>query len=223
MVILEAINTWEEFFATDNIQSILKDINFKLDDEYSEHTVYPKREDIFRAFELTPYRDIKVVIIGQDCYHGAGQAMGLSFSVPDGVKIPPSLRNIYKEIYNEYGKERTTGDLTDWAKQGVFLLNTHLTVREGEPLSHKYIGWEKFTDEVIRFIELKDTPVVYMLWGKEAQKKKSLITNRRHFVFESVHPSPLSANRGFFGNNHFLACNDFLRTHGRSTINWVGE
>lgn len=215
-------NNWKSFFSNFKIYDMLEDIFDKLDYEYANHKVYPPRDMIFNAFELTPYDKIKVVILGQDCYHGEGQAMGLSFSVPKNIKIPPSLRNIFKEIENEYGIKRENGDLSDWAEQGVFLLNTHLTVLEGKPLSHKKIGWEMFTDEVIKYIELNDSPIVYLLWGNEAQKKEKLITNPNHIVLKSVHPSPLSASRGFFGNNHFIGCNNYLRNNGIEEINWVG-
>lgn len=215
-------NNWKSFFSNFKIYDMLEDIFDKLDYEYANNQVYPPRDMIFNAFELTPYDKIKVVILGQDCYHGEGQAMGLSFSVPKNIKIPPSLRNIFKEIENEYGIKRENGDLSDWAEQGVFLLNTHLTVLEGNPLSHKKIGWEMFTDEVIKYIELNDSPIVYLLWGNEAQKKERIITNPNHIVLKSVHPSPLSASRGFFGNNHFIGCNNYLRNNGIEEINWVG-
>lgn len=215
-------NNWKSFFSNFKIYDMLEDIFDKLDYEYANNQVYPPRDMIFNAFELTPYDKIKVVILGQDCYHGEGQAMGLSFSVPKNIKIPPSLRNIFKEIENEYGIKRENGDLSDWAEQGVFLLNTHLTVLEGNPLSHKKIGWEIFTDEVIKYIELNDSPIVYLLWGNEAQKKERIITNPNHIVLKSVHPSPLSASRGFFGNNHFIGCNNYLRNNGIEEINWVG-
>ena len=174
-------------------------------------------DDLFAAFRLTDYKDVKVVILGQDPYHGAGQAHGLCFSVREGVEIPPSLLNIYKELKDELGiPVPSTGDLTPWAKRGVLLLNSVLTVREGQAGSHRGKGWETFTDRAISLVNEKDEPVCFLLWGNYAKSKKPLITNPRHLVLESAHPSPLSC-RGFFGCGHFSACNRFL---GDRAIDW---
>ncbi len=184
--------------------------------------VYPKGADIFNAMNTTRFDYIKVVIIGQDPYHGEGQAHGLSFSVPIGVRPPPSLMNIYKEIESEYGvKMPRTGDLTAWAKQGVLLLNAILTVQAEMAGSHQKRGWEEFTDAVIRAVNEKEEPVVFMLWGSYAQKKGAFIDRRKHLVLESPHPSPLSAHRGFLGNGHFKKANDYLEQHGRAAIDWT--
>ena len=183
-------------------------------------TVYPPAEDTFNAFRFSSLTDTRVVILGQDPYHGPGQAHGLSFSVQSGIKIPPSLRNIYKELADDLGVEIPAhGDLTAWAKQGVLLLNTVLTVRDGEANSHRKQGWEKFTDAVIQTLSDREQPVVFILWGKPAEKKTSLIDSR-HGVIVSVHPSPLSARRGFFGSKPFSKANDLLTEFGQPTIDW---
>lgn len=185
-------------------------------------TIYPRGADIFNAMNTTPFEDIKVVIIGQDPYHGEGQAHGLSFSVPIGVPPPPSLVNIYKEIESEYGvKMPRTGDLTSWAKQGVLLLNAMLTVQANMAGSHQKRGWEEFTDAVIRAVNEKDDAVVFLLWGSYAQKKGAFIDRSKHLVLESPHPSPLSAHRGFLGNGHFKKANDFIEQHGGQAIDWT--
>lgn len=205
-------NGWSGFFEEQKRQEYFKDLASFVDAEYENNTVYPPRENIFKVFELTDTDDIKLVIIGQDPYHEKGQAMGLAFSVPKGVKKPPSLCNIYKEIEMEYDcKMPESGDLTSWAKKGIFLLNNVLTVRDGAANSHKGHGWEIFTDNVIKYINEIDRPICYMLWGNFARSKKSLITNSKAYVLESAHPSPLSASRGFFGNNHFKRFNSFLK------------
>jgi len=183
--------------------------------------IFPKGADIFNALNTTRLADIKIVIIGQDPYHGEGQAHGLSFSVPKGVRPPPSLQNIYKEIESEYGcKMPKTGDLTGWAEQGVLLLNATLTVESGMAGSHQKKGWENFTDAVIRAVNDKCENVVFLLWGSYAQKKGAIIDRTKHLVLESVHPSPLSAHRGFLGNGHFRAANDYLTTHGKQPVDW---
>ena len=188
---------------------------------YQTSTVYPEGKNIFKAFEATPFDDVKVVILGQDPYHGEGQAHGLSFSVLDGVKIPPSLVNIYKEIESQTGKKMpNSGNLLRWATQGVLLLNATLTVEAGKAASHQNKGWEQFTDSVIQAINNNRENVVFLLWGAPAQKKGRLIDRTRHLVLESPHPSPLSAYRGFFGNNHFNKANDYLRSLGKSEIDW---
>ncbi len=189
--------------------------------EYYTHTVYPSMYDIFNSMKKTAFKDIKVVILGQDPYHEEGQAMGLSFSVPKGVQKPPSLVNIFKEIENEIGEKMPeSGDLTGWAEQGVLLLNTCLTVRAHSANSHKGKGWEEFTDGIIKKISNGRENVVFMLWGSNARSKKPLIDTSKHLVLESAHPSPLSAYNGFFGNGHFNKANVYLITHGILPIEW---
>ncbi|MBY0199312.1 uracil-DNA glycosylase [Priestia megaterium] len=190
-------------------------------DEYNHHTIYPDKYDIFNALHYTDYKNVKVVILGQDPYHGPNQAHGLSFSVQPGVKTPPSLVNIYKELKNEMDYHiPNNGYLVKWAEQGVLLLNTVLTVRKGEANSHKGKGWEQLTDRIIELVAQKEEPVVFLLWGKHAQAKKEFIHHSHHLILESPHPSPFSANRGFFGNNHFQRANEFLLQHGRQSIDW---
>ena len=192
-----------------------------VEQEYASGEVYPEKNNIFRAFELTPLQNVKAVILGQDPYHEPGQAHGLAFSVPDGIAIPPSLRNIYEEIRTEYGYEPpTSGNLESWAKQGVLLLNTVLTVRAHEANSHAGHGWEKFTDSVLKELSHQKHPLVFMLWGGNAQKKASLIDNPAHLVLKTSHPSPLSVYRGFRGCGHFRMCNAFLSANGLTPIDW---
>ena len=192
----------------------------KVKDNYKNHTCFPKYENIFNALKLTPYKDVKIVIIGQDPYHGEGEAHGLSFSVQDGVKFPPSLQNIFKELYNDLGIKNTKGDLTPWAKEGVLLLNSILSVEKDKPLSHKDLGWQLLTDHIIKLINLKEEPVVFILWGSYARSKKEFITNKKHLIIESAHPSPLSASRGFFGSKPFSKANNFLREHNIKEVNF---
>ena len=195
-----------------------------IDKEYNTKTIFPPREKIFEAFNLTPFEQTKVVIIGQDPYHGEGEAHGLAFSVNNGIKIPPSLKNIYKEINAEYGYEiPNTGYLIKWAKQGVLMLNTVLTVEKDKPASHKAKGWEVFTDRVIEELNNSEQPLVFMLWGNYAKSKAQLINNPKHLILESAHPSPFSARNGFFGNNHFKLANDFLEKNGIEQIDWKIE
>ena len=183
--------------------------------------ICPKEADIFNALNTTRLHNVKIVIIGQDPYHGEGQAHGLSFSVPKGIKIPPSLQNIYKEIESEYGcKMPRTGDLTGWARQGVLLLNATLTVQAGQAGSHQKKGWERFTDAINRVVNENCDHAVFMLWGAYAQKKGAHIDRKKHLVLESVHPSPLSAHRGFLGNGHFKKANDYLEKCGHTPIDW---
>ncbi|MCR8641313.1 uracil-DNA glycosylase [Paenibacillus sp. N1-5-1-14] len=190
-------------------------------DEYRDHEVFPAQEQVFAALEATPYEATKVVILGQDPYHGAGQAHGMSFSVQPGVAIPPSLRNMYKELHSDLELPIPThGCLRAWSEQGVLLLNTVLTVRSGEPLSHRKRGWETFTDEVIRQLNTKQEPVVFILWGNEAIKKAEMLDRSRHHILTSVHPSPLSARRGFFGSRPYSQTNEFLVRHGLTPIDW---
>ncbi len=192
-----------------------------LKSEYSNHTIYPSMYDIFNSMKHTPFNKVKVVLLGQDPYHNEGQAMGLSFSVPDGVQIPPSLVNMYKELQAETGiLPKKSGDLTGWAKQGVLLLNTVLTVREHQANSHKGKGWEHFTDGVIKKISLLKENVVFLLWGGNARSKKPLIDQTKHLVLECAHPSPLSAYNGFFGCGHFVKTNLYLEKFGISPIDW---
>lgn len=194
-------------------------INF-VKQEYKEHTCYPKGKNIFKAFELTPFNQVKVVLLGQDPYHGEGQAMGLCFSVPNGIVYPPSLRNIIIELKNDTGIELKSGDLTPWAKQGVFLLNATLTVRAHQAGSHQKKGWETFTDSVIHKISEEKEHVVFILWGSYAQQKINLIDTRKHFIIKSVHPSPLSAHRGFFGSRPFSLTNEYLTSKKIEPIQW---
>ncbi len=192
--------------------------------EYQHYCVYPEPKDIFAAFNLTPLSSVKVVILGQDPYHEEGQAEGLCFSVKPGVEIPPSLVNIYQELHDDLGcRIPNNGSLTKWAKQGVLLLNTLLTVRAHAAFSHKGIGWEEFTDAAIRAVETQDRPIVYLLWGRPAQAKAAMITNPDHLILKSPHPSPLSAHRGFFGSRPFSQTNDFLKAHGVEPIDWQIE
>ena len=188
--------------------------------EYKSKVCFPKYSDVFNALRFTDYDQVKVVILGQDPYHGVGEAHGLSFSVHDDVKRPPSLNNIFKELYNDLGVVREKNDLTDWACQGVLLLNSVLTVVKDTPLSHKGKGWEVFTDNIIRYLNDREEPIVFILWGSYARSKKELITNKKHLILESAHPSPLSASRGFFGSRPFSKTNDFLSKHGISPIKW---
>lgn len=198
-----------------------KDFLNRVRAEYASKTVYPPKNLVFNALRLTPYKNVKVVILGQDPYHGVGEAHGLSFSVVDGVKLPPSLKNIYKELETDLGiVNDDLGDLTYWAKQGVLLLNSTLTVVKDTPNSHKDIGWQKFTDEVIKHLNNKETPVVFILWGAFARAKKVLITNKKHLIIESPHPSPFSAHHGFFGSKPFSKTNDFLIKNNIEPIDW---
>lgn len=192
-----------------------------VENEYKTTTCYPPFEKILNAFNLTPYDAVKCVILGQDPYHGVNQAMGLSFSVMPDVAIPRSLQNIYKELNSELGCTiPNNGDLTKWAKQGVLLLNSILTVQAHKPASHATCGWENYTDAMIAALNEKNTPVVFMLWGNKARSKKSLITNPNHLILETTHPSPYSAGNGFFGCGHFKKCNDFLIQNGLTPIDW---
>ena len=188
--------------------------------EYKSKICFPAYADIFNAFRYTDYNDVKVVILGQDPYHGDREAHGLSFSVHDDVRRPPSLQNILKELENDLSIKRDGNDLTDWAKQGVFLLNSIMSVIKDRPLSHKGKGWEIFTDAVISKLNERETPVIFVLWGSYARSKRVLITNPKHLVLESVHPSPLSAHRGFFGSKPFSKINEFLEKNNIEKINW---
>lgn len=214
-------NEWDELLKDEFEKDYYLTLRSFLVKEYKEQRIYPDMYDIFNALKYTSYNDVKAVILGQDPYHGFGQAHGLCFSVKKGVKKPPSLVNIFKEIESDLGiKEPNHGELTDWTKQGVLLLNTTLTVREGSPNSHKGKGWEIFTDKVIELLNERESPIVFILWGSNARSKKAIITNPNHKILETVHPSPLSAYGGFFGCRHFSQTNDFLRQNGIDEIDW---
>ena len=211
-------NSWDEVLYNEMQKSYFKYIKEYVKEQRLIKTIYPSAEDLFNAFKLTDFKDIKVVILGQDPYHGEKEAMGLSFSVRRGVRTPPSLRNIFKELYTDLGIERQDTDLSDWAKQGVFLLNTVLTVEKDKANSHKDIGWEIFTDYVIKQINDRLNNVVFILWGRQARDKKRLITNPNHYIIESAHPSPLSAYNGFFGSKPFSKTNSYLKKHNKKEI-----
>ncbi len=189
--------------------------------EYKANTCYPEFNNIFNALKQTPYSNVKAVIIGQDPYHGEGEAHGLSFSVRKGIMLPPSLKNIFKELKNDLGLEiPNNGDLTPWTKEGVLLLNSILSVKKDQALSHKNLGWQRLTDYIIKTLNLKETPIVFILWGNYARSKKKFITNKRHLIIESVHPSPFSALNGFFGSKPFSKTNNFLKLNGIKEINF---
>ncbi len=217
-------NDWLEPLSEESHKPYYKKLYETVKKEYQGHQIFPPSQDIFNAFHYTPLSDVKVVIIGQDPYHNIGQAHGLCFSVRPGIDTPPSLQNIYKELQGDLGCYiPNNGCLTKWAKEGVLLLNTVLTVRAHEANSHKGIGWEEFTDAVIRIVDKKDDPVVFLLWGSPAQKKAQLLHNPKHLILKAPHPSPLSAYRGFFGCKHFSQCNAFLESHGKTPIDWQIE
>lgn len=215
-------NSWREHIGAEFEKPYFSMLTDFVRHEYTTTTCYPPGSLIFNAFNLCPFDRVKVVIIGQDPYHEPGQAQGLSFSVPEGVPFPPSLQNIFKEIQLDLGKPMPpTGDLTRWAEQGVLLLNATLTVRAHQAASHQRHGWEQFTDAAIRALNIGRENLVFILWGGYARSKAQLIDRSRHLVLESVHPSPLSANRvGWFGNHHFSQCNAYLREHGEQEIDW---
>ncbi|WP_213648311.1 uracil-DNA glycosylase [Paenibacillus sp. J23TS9] len=214
-------NDWDEQLQEEVEKPYFNELRYALAKEYKLHTVYPSKENLFQALKLTSYEHTKVVILGQDPYHGPGQAHGLSFSVLPGVRIPPSLSNIYKELHSDLGVPiPNNGYLVPWAEQGVLLLNTVLTVRDGQANSHKGLGWERFTDAVIEKLNERDQPVVFILWGSHAQKKGAFINRSKHLVLESVHPSPLSVHRGFYGSKPFSKTNAFLESHGMKPIDW---
>jgi len=213
-------NDWDEKLAPLFESELYLKIREFLKKEYSTHIVYPSMYDIFNAFRYTPYSSVKAVILGQDPYHNEGQAHGLCFSVQKGVELPPSLVNIYKELKSDLGIEPSkSGCLTKWAENGVFLLNSTLTVRAGQANSHSGCGWQQFTDEVIKILAAREKPMVFLLWGGNARSKKKLISGN-HLVLECAHPSPLSAYNGFFGCKHFSKANQFLIEHGETPIDW---
>lgn len=214
-------NDWDELLNSEFQKEYYQKLRKFLISEYREKTVYPPMDEIFEALKLTSYEECKVLILGQDPYHGPGQAHGLAFSVNPGIPTPPSLKNIYKELNAEVGTYiPNNGYLVPWAEQGILLLNTALTVRAGEANSHSKVGWEIFTDRVIELLNEKQDPVIFILWGNNAKSKKKLITNSRHFILEGVHPSPLSASRGFFGCGHFKTTNEILKNLGKKEIDW---
>ncbi|QYG31774.1 uracil-DNA glycosylase [Mammaliicoccus sciuri] len=213
---------WQQIFHKIKSEHDFSEMESFLEEAYSSKTIYPDRENIYQAFDLTPLEHVKVVILGQDPYHGPNQAHGLAFSVQPDAKFPPSLRNIYKELEDDIGCKRTTPHLQDWAKEGVLLLNTILTVEAHQAHSHKNIGWEIFTDEIIKHVSSAFEDVVFILWGKPAQSKIKLIDTERHHIIQSVHPSPLSAYRGFFGSKPFSKTNEYLIASGKEPINWCG-
>lgn len=215
------MTSWNELLQEEKEKSYFKVLQKFIDKEYDNQIIYPKKSDVFNALKLVPIEKVKVVILAQDPYIGENQAHGLAFSVKTGI-LPPSLQNIYKEIESDIGIEMdyNNGNLTPWAEQGVLLLNTVLTVRAGQSNSHAKKGWEFFTDRIIKELGESDNPIVFILWGKNAQSKKKLITGKNHLILESVHPSPLSAYRGFFGCKHFSQTNDFLKQHKLQEINW---
>ena len=211
---------WDVVLKDEFKKEYFKNLGIFVKNEYKTKTVFPEYENIFDALRFTDYDEVKVVILGQDPYHGLGEAHGLSFSVREGIKMPPSLLNIFKELYSDLGIKRTKSDLTDWAKEGVLLLNSIMTVVKDTPLSHKNKGWEIFTDTVISKLNDREEPVIFLLWGSFARSKKELITNKQHKIIESVHPSPLSASRGFFGSKPFSKINNYLKNMNKEEIKW---
>ena len=214
-------NSWDEILKDEYQKDYFKNIAMFVNKEYREKTIFPPKSNILRAFKLTDYDNVKVVILGQDPYHGSNEANGLAFAVSKGVRLPPSLQNIYKELYNDLGiTVSTNGDLEKWAREGVLLLNSVFTVEKDKPASHKNIGWEQFSDEVIKKVNEKNTPVVFILWGSFAKSKAKYITNPIHLVITSPHPSPFSAYSGFFGSKPFSRTNEFLRKNNIKEIDW---
>ena len=215
---------WEEALKGEFSKDYYRKLYDKLKDEYAHYQIFPPKSDIFNAYHLAPLDEIKVVILGQDPYHDVNQAHGLCFSVKEGIKTPPSLENIYKELHDDLGCYiPNNGYLEKWAKQGVFMLNAVLTVRAHHPQSHRGIGWEKFTDASVRILNEQDRPLVFMLWGKSAIDKKVLLNNPKHLILTAPHPSPLSAYKGFFGCKHFSKANEFLKENGLDEIDWQIE
>lgn len=211
---------WDIILKEELKKEYFKKLGIFVKKEYKTKTIFPPYKNIFDALRFTDYNEVKVVILGQDPYHGLGEAHGLSFSVKEGVKMPPSLLNIFKELNSDLGIKRTKTDLTDWSRQGVLLLNSIMTVEKDKALSHKDKGWEIFTDEIIRKLNERKDPVIFILWGNFARSKKALITNKQHKIIESAHPSPLSASRGFFGSKPFSKANKYLKEMNKQEINW---
>lgn len=215
-------NDWDGVLAEELEKPYFNDLRYKLAKEYKQYEVYPPKEELFAALKLTSYSGTKVAILGQDPYHGPGQAHGLSFSVRPEVKVPPSLQNIFKELHRDFGVTAPDhGCLLHWAEEGVLMLNNVLTVRRGQPQSHQGLGWERFTDAVIAALNRRAQPAVFILWGSHAQKKGAFIDKNKHLVIESSHPSPFAAHRGFFGSSPFSRTNMFLTEQGMQPINWV--
>jgi len=213
--------SWQDFFKREMKEKYYQDLMNFLEQERQEKNIYPAREDLFSCFELCPYEQVKAVIIGQDPYHQPNQAHGLSFSVKPGVRIPPSLRNIYKELKNDLGLEAPKhGYLADWARQGVLMMNSSWSVEEGKPGSHKKIGWKNFTEQILQVLNKHEKPLVFVLWGNHAIEVAKGIDNPKHLLLKGVHPSPLSAKGGFFGSKPFSKINDFLLVNGREAIDW---
>ena len=218
------MNHFKDIIEEESKKDYYKKLHEFVDKAYEESTVFPDKKNIFAALKYTPYENVKVVILGQDPYHGLGEAHGMAFSVCPGIKIPPSLQNIYKELNQELGCYiPNNGYLMKWSKQGVLLLNSVLTVKKDTPASHRGIGWETFTDRIIEEVNKKEEPVVFMLWGSVARSKKYLITNHKHLILEAPHPSPFSARNGFFGCNHFIKANEFLEQNSIEPIDWQIE
>ena len=214
-------NDWDEILDGEFDKDYYRELRKFLKKEYASQTIYPSMYDIFNALKATAYKDVKVVILGQDPYHGPGQAHGMCFSVQKGITPPPSLVNIFKELNDDLGcSQPPHGCLKSWADQGVLLLNTVLTVRAGQANSHKGMGWEIFTDKIIRMLNEREKPMVFLLWGSNAQTKTSYITNPSHLILKAPHPSPLSAYRGFFGCHHFSKANEFLKANGMEPVDW---
>ena len=213
-------NDWDTILSEEYNKDYFLRIKDIVRNEYNHKIIFPEARDVFKAFRMTSYKDTRVVILGQDPYHGVGEANGLCFSVNTNVKMPPSLKNIFKELYDDLGIVRDNSDLTDWAKSGVLLLNSVLTVEKDKPASHKFVGWEEFTDSVIKKINEKDEPVVFILWGNFAKSKAKYITNPKHLIISSAHPSPFSVYNGFFGSKPFSRTNDFLKKNGLKEIEW---
>ena len=211
---------WDKVLEPQFKLEYFKKLGIFVKSEYKHKVIFPPYENIFDALRFTDYDEVKVVILGQDPYHGLGEAHGLSFSVKKGVRMPPSLQNIFKELYTDLNVKRTDSDLTDWAKEGVLLLNSIMTVEKDKPLSHKDKGWEIFTDNIIKALNDRSDPVIFILWGSYARSKKVLITNPKHKIIESAHPSPLSAHRGFFGSKPFSKENNYLRQMNKNEIKW---
>ena len=213
-------NSWDTILKDEFKKDYFKKLSIFLNEEVKHKTIYPKSIDLFKALKLTDYNDVNVVILGQDPYHGENEANGLCFSVNHGIQTPPSLQNIFKELKSDLNITREDTDLSDWAKQGVLLLNTVLTVEKDKAFSHRGKGWEIFTDKIIEKLNEKDDPIVFILWGSAARSKKTLITNKEHMIVESAHPSPLSYYRGFEGSKPFSKTNEFLKSKGIKEINW---
>lgn len=213
-------NNWDKILNEEINKTYFKELVSFLNEENKKKTIYPPKIDLFKALQLTDYNDVNVVILGQDPYFNEGEANGLCFSVNNGIKTPPSLRNIYKELKEDLNIDRTNTDLSDWAKQGVLLLNTVLTVESKKPFSHRNKGWETFTDKIIEKLNEKDDPIIFILWGNPAKSKKTLITNKKHMIVESSHPSPFAYTRGFKGSKPFSKTNNLLKAVNKKEINW---